>query len=105
MSVLLFLVGVLEKKKKEEIIKIWAVSRVLHSSRGTPRRSEGPRHGVACPRRSVAEKRIFPSSSLPQRSSATPRQSYYTRHGKCCVLFVLLFCYSEYLSIGLMRTL
>ena len=104
MSVLLFLVGVLEKKE-EEIIKIWAVSRVLRSSGGTPRRSEGPCHGVACPRRSVAEKRIFPSSGLPQHSSATPRQSYCTRHGKCCVLFVLLFRYFEYLSIGLMRTL
>ena len=52
-----FLDGFLEKWTNWS--KIWARSRVLRRGEGTPHRSEGPRHVVACSRRGVAEKRIF----------------------------------------------
>ena len=72
---------------------------VLCRDVGTPRRSEGPRHDVACPHRGVAEKRIFPSSG-------SPRRSHCSQHGKLlCFGYVLLFRISKDSSIGLMRTL
>ena len=64
---------ILEKKKAENSKSGQDVG-VLHHNRGTPRRSEGPRHR----RRGWEED--FPSSGSPQRS-------YSTRHRKCCVLF------------------
>ena len=36
-------------------MKIWANYRVLRCSVGIPRSSVGPRQGVACPHRGVAE--------------------------------------------------
>ena len=47
--------------KIEEIIRIWAMSGVLRCGVGTPHRSKGPHHGMACPRDGMAEKGIFPS--------------------------------------------
>ena len=42
--------------KRDEISKIWAMSRVLSCGVGIPRSSVGPRQGVACPHCSVAKK-------------------------------------------------
>ena len=55
-------------EKIEEIRKIWAMSGVLRRGVVIPRRSEGQRQGVACPRHGVAKRRIWPVSSTPQRS-------------------------------------
>ena len=54
MSILLFLVGFLEKRN--EIMKIWANYGVLRYGVGIPRSSVGPRQGIACPRRGMAER-------------------------------------------------
>ena len=53
----------------DEIRKIWAFSGVLRPGVRTPRCSEGPRQGVACPRRGVANRRIWLDSSTPRRST------------------------------------
>ena len=56
-------------RKMDKIIKNLGNFGVLRRGVETPRCSEGPRHGVACPRCGMAEKRIFPSSSLLRHSS------------------------------------
>ena len=45
-------------RKKDEINKIWAHFKVLRHNVEMPRRSVGPRQGVACPRRGMAERRL-----------------------------------------------
>ena len=52
----------------DEIRKIWAFLGVLRLGVGTPRSSEGPRHGVACPRLGVANRRIWLDSGTPRCS-------------------------------------
>ena len=59
MSVLLFLVGFLEKVEKS--CKSGQTVGVLHRGVGIPRSSVGPCQGVACPRRSVAEREVLDS--------------------------------------------
>ena len=108
MRFLLLLVGFLEKWTKSAKSGNFGVLR-----RGVriPRSSIGPRQGVVCPRRSLAEREIWTASSTPRCSKATPQRrltprcSYCSQHGNFCVLFFFLFCYFEDLSIGLMRTL
>ena len=54
MSVLLFLVGFLEKWMKS--CKPRQIVGVLHRGVGIPSSSVGPRQGVACPHRDVVER-------------------------------------------------
>ena len=77
-----FLVRFLERK--EEIIKIWAMSGVLHRGVGTPCHSGGPRRSMAeweagqassTPRHSGA---TLQRRAMPLRSSATSWRNYYS---------------------------
>ena len=85
-------------KKIEEIRKIWAMSGVLSHDVGTPRRSEGPCHYVACPRRGVAEWEAGQALGMQ-------RLSYYSHMEIFVFCFFLLFRCFEDLSIRLMRAL
>ena len=59
--------------------------------------SVGPRQGVACPRRDLAEKRLEQASGTPRHSRATPRRS--TIHNM--EIFGVLFCFVFPLLRGL----
>ena len=77
---------------------------VLRRGVETPRRSGGPRHGVAF------HAVVWPSGELGHfatlQGRASPRRSHCSQHGQLlCFGFVLLFRCSEDSSIGLMRTL
>ena len=79
MSFLLILVGFLEKGG---ISKIWENFGVL-------RHGIGPRQGVACPHRSVTERRLGQASSSPRRSNTMPRRSIV----HSMEIFGVLFCF------------
>ena len=97
--------------KKGRNQQIWENFGVLCSGVGIPHSSVGPLQGVACPRRSMAEKEVWTASGTSRRSKATPRQRSTPQRSTVhnmeifVFCFVLLFRYFEDLSIGLMRTL
>ena len=78
MSFLLFFGWV--SRKMDKMRKIWASSGVLRRGVVILHNNIGPRHDVACPRCGVAKREVLAN-------------------------LVLLFCYSEDLSIRLMRAL
>ena len=90
-----FLVGFLEKGTKSTNLGNFGV---LRCNVGIPRSSVSPRQGVACPRRGAAEREAWTSLDKGLRRSV----ALFT---DMCFCHVLLFRYSEDLSIGLMRTL
>ena len=51
--------------KMDEINKIWANFGVLSRGVRIPHSSVGPRQGVACPRRNVAERGLGQASGMP----------------------------------------
>ena len=71
--------------------KIWASSRVLRHGVVTLRSSVGPRHGVACSHRGMAEKEAWPASGTLQRRDAMPRRSYCLRMEMFMFCFVFFF--------------
>ena len=72
-------------RKIEEIRKIWAKSGVLRRGEGTPHRSEGPRHDVACPRRGVTKRK-----NLAILGFAVAKLLFTTHKFMCFVCFVFL---------------
>ena len=97
MSFLLILVGFLQKLMKSANLGNFGV---LRRGVGIPLNSVSPRQGVACPRRGATKREAW---TLLRLGKGLRRSvALFT---DMCFCHVLLFCYSENLSIELMRTL
>ena len=91
--------------------KFWAMSRVLRSGEETPRNSEGPRSGEETPRNGEGPR----SGEGPPRRREAKKEDFSILEfvaakplfnmEMLCFCFVLFFCCSEGLSIGLIRIL